>query len=347
VTAVSVAALCSEYFKKPLVGFILQPSCIPSESQDWPAIQDIETHSFAMLDEIEHRLFTSHGSLKIAKYFAENNPFSAFSLSQVRTWFNLPSADTWPMLKRADVPLIIPMRASAFKKPSDWWPSVLLSDFIFLRRGPSGERELGESLDRFITAARTDGGRIALMTFSSMPVARKMMLTCAIKMVQECKYDLRLIYVGKRMDSIGTEALEPQVQALAREKRLLELEKADFGALFKHPDCFIIHGGLGTTVEALRMKKPVVVTGPLLMDQRFWASVCHEKGVGPDGVHIDEFSKICVEFVNGALDPADPHCWQANASESDWGAEADDGIKANVDRFAGLLASGLKPLSSV
>jgi UDP:flavonoid glycosyltransferase YjiC (YdhE family) len=32
-------------------------------------------------------------------------------------------------------------------------------------------------------------------------------------------------------------------------------------------DAFVVHGGLGTTVEALRMKKPVAVTGILLMDQ--------------------------------------------------------------------------------
>ena len=42
------------------------------------------------------------------------------------------------------------------------------------------------------------------------------------------------------------------------------------GVLFRHVDAFVVHGGLGTTVEALRMKKPVAVTGTLLMDQRFW-----------------------------------------------------------------------------
>ena len=56
-------------------------------------------------------------------------------------------------------------------------------------------------------------------------------------------------------------------------------------------DAYIVHGGLGTTVEALRMKKPVAVTGILLMDQRFWGSVCHDKGVGPAPVHIDNFDK--------------------------------------------------------
>ena len=62
---------------------------------------------------------------------------------------------------------------------------------------------------------------------------------------------------------------------------------ADFGVLFRQMDAFVVHGGLGTTVEALRMKKPVAVTGVLLMDQRFWGGVCFNKGVGPAPVHFD------------------------------------------------------------
>ena len=54
-------------------------------------------------------------------------------------------------------------------------------------------------------------------------------------------------------------------------------------------DAFVVHGGLGTTVEALRMRKPTVVTGILLMDQRFWGLVCHEQGIGPKPVHIGSF----------------------------------------------------------
>ena len=77
--------------------------------------------------------------------------------------------------------------------------------------------------------------------------------------------------------------------------RFLELSCADFGALFRRMDAFIVHGGLGTTVEALRMRKPVAVTGPLLMDQRFWGGVCHQKGVGPPPTHIDDFRRWGME----------------------------------------------------
>jgi len=101
---------------------------------------------------------------------------------------------------------------------------------------------------------------------------------------------------------------------------------------------FIVHGGLGTTVEALRMKKPTVVTGPLLMDQRFWGNVCYEKKVGPHHVHIDEFDKVCVDFIDDALDPDDPKGYQAAAAASDWGDTAEDGVGKNVNKFAEILA---------
>ena len=43
----------------------------------------------------------------------------------------------------------------------------------------------------------------------------------------------------------------------------LEVDRADFGLLFKEMDAFVVHGGLGTTVEAMRMRKPVAVTWAL------------------------------------------------------------------------------------
>jgi len=42
-TLAGVAALVSERCKKPLIGLILQPSCIPSKQEDWKAIQAIES----------------------------------------------------------------------------------------------------------------------------------------------------------------------------------------------------------------------------------------------------------------------------------------------------------------
>merc|ERR1712183_640832 len=133
------------------------------------------------------------------------------------------------------------------------------------------------------------------------------------------------------------EKLEGQVNDLKNSCKLLEVGRADFGVLFQFMDVFIVHGGLGTTVEALRMKKPTTVTGPLLMDQRFWGDVCYKKGVGMPATHVDNFDKICVEFVNNALDPDDPKGLQKNARDSDWGDCSEDGVAANANYFMNLI----------
>ena len=95
---------------------------------------------------------------------------------------------------------------------------------------------------------------------------------------------------------------------------------ADFGVLFRQMDAFVVHGGLGTTVEALRMKKPVAVTGILLMDQRFWGGVCYDKGVGPSPAHIEPFKDIAADWADRALDPASDYATAAAAL--DFGDEA-------------------------
>lgn len=57
-------------------------------------------------------------------------------------------------------------------------------------------------------------------------------------------------------------------------------------------DCIIVHGGLGTTAEAMRAGVPVMITGVLLMDQRFWGLRTYQMGIGPEPVHIKAFSKV-------------------------------------------------------
>eukprot|EP00434_Breviolum_minutum_P033162 symbB.v1.2.029343.t1/scaffold3201.1/size61370/3 len=96
-TLAGVAALVSERCKKPLIGLILQPSCIPSKQEDWKAIQAIESpEGKSLLDTIEEMAFTSHGSLKVLKDLAEKNPFASMNLNHLRKLFDLePVANTW------------------------------------------------------------------------------------------------------------------------------------------------------------------------------------------------------------------------------------------------------------
>ena len=249
------------------------------------------------------------------KSFAESNPFSAYNLPRLRKDFGLKRADTWKTLLGQNIPMVIPMMPSTFARPSDWPDRVKLTDFIFLRPPkkeasappPDPLSTLPAQIADYITAAHAAERKLVVMTFSSMPVARRKVLECATKMLTQSAVPFSLIYVGtKQADKIPKE-LEASATTLATDGKLLEVERADFGVLFPLMDSYIVHGGLGTTVEALRMKKPVAVTGILLMDQRFWGGVVADKGVGPPPVHVDKFSDKCVEFINDVRAHPRPH----------------------------------------
>merc|ERR1712194_670489 len=99
-------------------------------------------------------------------------------------------------------------------------------------------------------------------------------------------------------------------------------------------DAVVLHGGLGTTSEALQAKLPTIVTGVLLLDQRFWGSRCKKMGVGPFGVHVDDFPEVCVEDVDRAF--AENSVWKQNASKIgslllDEAGDDPSGVKRNVE----------------
>ena len=183
------------------------------------------------------------------------------------------------------------------------------------------------------------------MTLSSMPVARRKWLKRAIRMASESQYEVAVVWVGRRTQDGGGAVPREREEAAAvlkEQGKLFEASSADFGALFPWMDALVVHGGLGTTVEALRAKKPVAVTGPLLMDQRFWGGVCEAHGVGPPPVHFDDFGRTCVDFVNRALDPNS--AWRQNAEALEWGGREDYGIEVNVAAFEAMLDAGVKPV---
>ena len=86
------------------------------------------------------------------------------------------------------------------------------------------------------------------------------------------------------------------------------------------------------------MRKPTAVTGILLMDQRFWGFVCHEKGVGPKPVHIEGFKDIATDWADRALDAESDYAKAAAALS--FGDEANDGVSCNVSEFVRLVGSG-------
>jgi hypothetical protein len=344
-TTIAVAAAIGEFLRIPTAGFILQPTCIPSTDEDWKAVQAIDSHAFGWVDWFEASFFTSHKSLAALKGLTEHNPFVMYNINHIRSWWGLDAQpNTWKYLEERRMPFVIPIMPGTFTRPYDWWDEIVMTDFIFLRdkKKPGGDDSLGEPIDSFLADAKAASANVALMSFSSMPVARAAMLATATKMIEDCDFNLRLIYVGKQQPDTPNKATLEKAEALKAEGRFLEIERADFGKLFKFMQFFIIQGGLGTTVEALRCKKPIAVSGPLLLDQRFWGQVVHDQGVGPPAEEIKKFStrKVCVKFANDALDPADPAGYQATARGLNWGTEEEDGVKINVDAFKRILEEG-------
>lgn len=146
---------------------------------------------------------------------------------------------------------------------------------------------------------------------------------------------MRLCARGGQMDDpFPDKTVETAADNALHSGRLFLASGAPFGRLFSLVDAVVLHGGLGTTSEVLQAKLPAIVTGVLLLDQRFWGSRCKEMEVGPFGVHVDDFPDVCVEYVNKALE--DGSVWRENASKigSMLIEEAGDdpsGVRRNVE----------------
>jgi len=348
-TLQGAALIASEVCKVPVAGFCLQPTCIPSTDPGWVNIIPIKSHGLSMLDQLEEQVATTQQNLAWAKDLMERSTLlPGIGLKQLRESFGLKHASTWELVFGLELPMVIPMMPGTFAMPCDWPESMKCTDFIF-KRDPAQSKQaappsLGEPLDGFIAAARAAGRKLVVMSFSSMPVPRTKMLVCATKMVSECKVPIALSYVGKKQADTLPAELAKQAAACVDDGRLLELERADFGVLFRQMDAFVVHGGLGTTVEALRLKKPTTVTGLLLMDQRFWGGVCEKLQIGTPPVHIDEFPKSCVNFVDRAFEEGS--AFARNAANLDFGPETEDGVEINCSAFKQILESGIAPVRS-
>jgi len=99
-------------------------------------------------------------------------------------------------------------------------------------------------------------------------------------------------------------------------------------------DCLIVHGGLGTIAEAMRVGVPIIVTGVLLLDQRFWGKRVKELDIGPEPVHISDFHHVCVDYVNEALKPNSR--WSINAkrlAKEIGESSTEDNVEENVRVF--------------
>jgi sterol 3beta-glucosyltransferase len=169
-TLTGVALMCGEAHGIPVAGFCLQPTCIPSDDEDWHAIVPIDSGGDSLIDRAEAKLFTSHTSLKPVRRAFNDFPWSGLSLPALRAQFGLEASITWKAAFRWQLPLVIPMLPSSFKRPSDWPASFACTDFLFLRSSAPGGGKLSAEQAEFVEAARAKGRKLMVMTFSSMPV---------------------------------------------------------------------------------------------------------------------------------------------------------------------------------
>ena len=169
-TLTGVALMCGEAHGIPVAGFCLQPTCIPSDDEDWHAIVPIDSGGDSLIDRAEAKLFTSHTSLKPVRRAFNHFPWSGLSLPALRAQFGLEASITWKAAFRWQLPLVIPMLPSSFKRPSDWPASFACTDFLFLRSSAPGGGKLSAERAEFVEAARAKGRKLMVMTFSSMPV---------------------------------------------------------------------------------------------------------------------------------------------------------------------------------
>lgn len=252
------------------------------------------------------------------------------------------------------VPRIVPISPLAIgEEKAAQMKGVTLTDFIFLRveRQAVEVQEQFKEIDDFIAQARQARRPVVCITFSSMPVGERLMLKLAVEICNQC--DLQ---DGRRRPTVilmltGQPRERSPNQAaikLEKAKRLLILRRpVPFEILFPKLDTVILHGGLGVTSEAMIAGIPIITSGILLFDQRYWAARAAELGIGSAGVTMKRLfssakvgsQSLAVELMKQALlrnpDGNGGGNWASNAQELKQKLEAAslgdaDGIKRNA-----------------
>jgi len=327
-TLPNIAMMISELLRIPIIGFILQPSVIPSH--DTVAVESINSHFLCCFDKVEEQV-TGHTVQSWLKWSQENAP-ALSSINSVRAHYSLPPLrmNSYEALQKHNMPIVIPINPFCFgPRPEDWADNTVFTDFIFLRQ-ENKVAKLDRTFSEFIAAAKASKSPIVLLAFSSMPIPRTTILDIAVKIVEQCAQMPRVIAMvgGDQAKEPLEDELDGKVRILKDSLKLLEANNAPFGALFPHMSLLIIHGGLGTTAEAIRSGLPVIVTGVLLFDQRFWGRRVAALNLGPEPSHFDDFKDECVAQVEKCLSPE----WMERCREVAKQAQGhtEDGVEENV-----------------
>jgi len=332
-TMTHVAMIISESLKIPLLGMILQPTCIPSAH--YPplhlgAFPHGTRKGTGIVSSWTNRY--RHMGLTSLKMLLESNPMTGMvqfvrksrrlkPLGHLSIWslVDIFQGNVWVHLQEQKVPLVVPINELAFGgRPRDWGSSTVFTNFMFLRgKTVPG---LDDSIQSFISNAKHRGSKLVVLAFSSMPISMRNIVEIALKILSaEFEKGVAVVaLVGDHVKNLsetlqqiqGKDAVELQASG-----RLIFARGAPYGRLFKEMDVIVAHGGLGSSAEALMAGKPIIITGVLLLDQKFWGRRCHKLGLGPPPMHITKFRKIAVDLILEALRPAEENPWLQEAKK--------------------------------
>jgi len=353
-TLVHVAMIISESLQIPIVGFIFQ----------WTQEIEPRANPDTLVDEIvgPMRLALNASAFNsVLRQVMERIPSRTTpTLNALRTTRGLApcpgdiSASSYQdrELRHQQIPRIVPVCPAVLggQAHAREMAGLTLTDFVFLRQETDG---LDSEVDQFIGAAREKGRKIVVVTFSSMPVGEQGVLRLAAHVCRCCvpppeglerhRRPAVIALVGGQEHDPAAEGLLEECRGLEAEGRLLRLSRAvSFGSLFPRVDAAVLHGGLGVTSEALRAGIPVITSGILLMDQRYWAARISELGCGPRGVPFAQLLRsgspredgqprsLVVELLEKALAPASEGSWSAKAAELKQKLGDSDGVEENA-----------------
>lgn len=107
-----------------------------------------------------------------------------------------------PMLKKLNVPVLMPFHKGIISLPEDFPNRFTFTDFIFLRtehdRQGTGGTGLSASIEAFLALCKARSRKLCLITFSSMPAKASYVLGACVKMLSKSRHDFAVIFVGKR-----------------------------------------------------------------------------------------------------------------------------------------------------
>eukprot|EP00439_Symbiodinium_sp_Y106_P087010 s180_g38.t1 len=309
-TLTHIAMIISESLGIPIVGFTLQPTR-EIERREWNVrmLGDALEPLAAAVNGVEFQAFLQQAMERIPSPNTLNSLRISRGLLPCPADIDTKDRQTAELL-RHKICKVVPISRELL--PDQEVEGIKLTNFIFLRENPSqSARDLLSEVATFIKKAKAEGKAVVAMTFSSMPVGKKKMLQVAVELAKQ-NVACIVLAAGQPEEDLAQQDKE-KIKQFEEQGLMKVLDgPVPFCDLFPEVDAAILHGGLGVTSEAMKAGIPVITSGILLMDQRFWAARLHEKKCGSKAIPVDALAtNISASGLLTCLLPADKVVRQA------------------------------------